>query len=113
MFFIWSGWGILTLLFVLIGLVAGGSVVSMAGLPAGVAVATVVAAGLNFLMARRLATKRQELVDPKTGQTVILTDRSGLFFIPMRIWTYIILASGVILEVLFVIAEFGGAAASS
>lgn len=97
---IWSGWGILVALFAMAGLV-GGALLDQAdpmlkgyGVPLG----AVLAAALTFGLASWLGRDAgRVLVDPATGQQVVLRRRDSLFFIPVRIWTYIFLGMGAIM----------------
>jgi len=112
MFVIWSGWGILTALFAFLGALVGAFIATSLGAAAGIALAAIVAAGLNYIVAKKLAAKRRELTDPKTGELVVLTDRSSLFFIPMRAWTYIIVILGIVLEAWVVLGTLGSSGAA-
>ena len=83
---IWTGYGFLTVLFVLAGLmVASAAGAGQAAIVAGLVVAAIV----NFLVGRKIndPAKDQELIDPNTGEAVLLKSRSTLFFIPMQWWS--------------------------
>lgn len=97
---IWSGWGLLTLVIAvgMGGLVAAltGSAMGLAdharftGLP--LAVGLLAAAAVNWWAGRRLnARPGRELVDPTTGETVVLRQRHSLFFVPMEWWSVVLL----------------------
>ncbi len=109
---IWSGWGILAPLYAVIGMVVGVGSTSALGIPApwdgaiGFTLAGAVAAAATFFTARKLdAREGRVLLDERTGERVLLKPSAGsFFFIPMRYWTYIFGAVGLI---------FGAAMASS
>lgn len=100
---IWSGWGILV---VPITLVAGGAVfalvaaaLSAAGLERlsgfGVAAGLLAAAALTWWAGRRLnGGTGRVLLDPATGQHVVLRRTHSLFFIPMQWWAVPLAAAG-------------------
>ena len=51
-----------------------------------------------FLVARRVDAKPgQAVVDKATGQEMVLRKQHHLFFVPLRYWTYLLLAGGVAL----------------
>ena len=100
MFIIWSGWGICTLVIGLIGAFIAALLSQSLGFPTALAVGFGLAAAGNFLLARwrNDPSRQRELLDPQSGETVILRDRSTLFFIPIAAWTYIVLVLLVIME---------------
>jgi len=101
---VWSGWGILTVAFGFIGLVA--AVLGAEALADSLrlaqpieptitlAVGMLLAAGQNYLFTRwREKGEPRVLVDEATGQRIEVRPTAGsLFFIPMRYWTWIALA---------------------
>ena len=97
---IWSGWGLLVPLLAFACGMAGGAAVQPLtgerGIVVGVGLGWLVAAGLVFLIARRLSARERVLVDPRTGQTVRLRRRDSLFFVPMRYWTWVLAVLGVL-----------------
>ncbi|WP_407529192.1 hypothetical protein [Methylobacterium oryzisoli] len=99
---IWSGWGALTALIMGAALVAGVLVdpaLARIGLPTptGVVVVWVAAAVLNWVVGTRLNNRPgRELVDPRTGQVVILRGRHTLFWIPMQYYSVLILLLGAV-----------------
>jgi hypothetical protein len=100
---IWSGHGILIPLFAIFASLIGGTLtmalMSALGLQnATPAASTIVSSWFGvlgvYLYARTIGkTKREVLLDPKTGQEVVLAKRHTLFFIPAKGWVYL---SGII-----------------
>lgn len=101
---IWSGWGVLTLLFAIIGVVVGAVVGSVAGALVGGIVGGGAAATLNFLVAKALGGGRV-IVDPATQQQVLLKKSNSLFFIPMTWFTPILALGGIFFGVVGMMAE--------
>ena len=117
---IWRGKGILVLLIVAVAFAI--SILFVAFLKSqlaigltprtqpllGIAVAALIAAGLNFWFARYLddPSKHRTLIDPKTNQAYVFKDGSSLMFIPVRYWTYILLAFA-LLNLVGLIAQLG------
>ncbi|MEI2388065.1 hypothetical protein [Breoghania sp. JC706] len=100
MFIIWSGWGLCTLAIGFVGAFIAVLLSHSLGFPAALAIGFGIAALGNHFLARwrNDPSRQRELVDPQSGETVILRDRSTLFFIPIAAWTYIVLVLLVILE---------------
>ncbi|MEH3143802.1 MAG: hypothetical protein PGN34_00215 [Methylobacterium frigidaeris] len=109
---IWSGWGVLSAL-----ITAGAFVLSVLadlelsrrGLPGPAAVVAVwlAATALNWVVGRRLNGRPdRELVDPRTGQVVILRQRHTLFWIPMQYYSVLMLLLGAL--ALFAAMQGGG-----
>lgn len=97
---IWSGWGILIALIAGASLVGGAFADKALGAGAlkgfGIPLAAFVAAALTYALARWLAKDEgRVLVDPKTGEQVVLRRGDSFFFIPVRFWTYVFLVMGV------------------
>ncbi len=102
---IWSGWGILVLVFAVVGLVIG--------IPLGDAVTSdpdmamaisIICAGLtmglgSFLFARQMEKGTGRVfIDEQTGQRVVVGRSAGsLFFVPVRYWAY----AGPVLAIVF------------
>jgi len=88
---LWSGWGILTVLFALVGAALGAALHGI--IPAlsdhlAVGIGLLVAAVVNWLVGVRLNNRPgRELVDPKTGGRVILKRRHTLFWVPMQYYS--------------------------
>ena len=107
---IWRGKGILVFFIAVLGLLVGTPIamlVQSVGIPGvtqatspiyGISAGMLVAAVGNFYFARWLGdpTKARTLVDPKTNQTFIFRDQSSLMFIPVRYWTYILIALAIL-----------------
>ena len=97
---IWSGWGVLTVIFGLLGVLAGRAGLEplllrlSSSLPpnTGLAVGLLAAAVVNGFVALRLGSAGRELIDARTGQRVVLRRPNTLFFIPMRYWSVVFLA---------------------
>lgn len=112
---IWSGWGILVPLYVVVAFGLSIVGVSAVGLAApweaavGFGVAGVLAGVAVFFTARALdAREGRVLLDEKTGQRVLLKPSAGsFFFVPTRFWAYIIPVVGVLFGALM--ATSGGA----
>jgi hypothetical protein len=95
MFLIWSGWGILVIPIVLAASVVVGGALQAALTAAGrpdLAFLTFSAGGLAaaaavWLIGKRMnGTPPRELLDPATGERVLLYRRHKLFWIPMQYW---------------------------
>lgn len=94
---IWSGWGILTVVIVLL---VGGPITAVLANLAGtkgdaagyaLAVGLLASAAVNWFVGRRLnARPGRELVDPATGERVVLRTRHSLFFVPMQWWSVVL-----------------------
>lgn len=90
---IWSGWGVLSALIAAAGM--AGSVLLDPALarvgiptPTGVVLVWIVAVGANWWLGTRLNGRPgRELVDPRTGERVILRPRHTLFWIPMQYYS--------------------------
>ncbi|GAA4910344.1 hypothetical protein LX16_2731 [Stackebrandtia albiflava] len=100
---IWSGWGLAALLpLPLIAVFAGTlDAVGVTGEPGiGVALALTGAVGAVWTRWfdgwREKRSPARQLVDPRTGQQVVVVRRDSLFWIPMRfLWVvYVLLAVG-------------------
>lgn len=102
---IWSGWGILVPLYVVLAFALCAVGVSAVGLPdpsgpaIGCALAGVLSGAAIFLTVRKLDGREgRALTDDKTGQRVVLKPSAGsFFFIPTRYWSYILAAAGLFL----------------
>lgn len=97
MFLIWRGWGILAVLIPLVALGLGAAI-GMAIAPANGAVAGVVTAifGLAgaatvWVVGERLnGAPGRLLVDPATGEKLILRSTHTLFWIPLQWWAPVV-----------------------
>ena len=90
---VWSGWGILTPLIILVTSGFVTKALQALAIPKGVdlAVGLIVGGVINYIIGRALnaPVHDRNLVDPKTGQVVILRRSNTFFFLPMQIWSYI------------------------
>ena len=94
---VWSGWGVLTVIFGLLGVLAGRAglepllVRLSSSLPpnTGLAIGLLAAALVNGFVALRLGSAGRELIDARSGQRVVLRRPNTLFFIPMRYWSVV------------------------
>ena len=57
-----------------------------------------ISAGINYIFTKKLVppSNRQVLVDKQTGKRMVFEDKSSLFFIQNKYWTFIFLAVGVV-----------------
>lgn len=87
---IWRGFGIMVVVLAVIGVMVG----SLGSLPLGM----LVAAALTYGMHRLIEAKQppRVLVDQQTGQEVILKPKHDLFFVPVKYWSYVFVALGVL-----------------
>jgi hypothetical protein len=94
---IWSGWGILVLVFGIVGLVVGIPVGTVIAADENTAMAiSVICAGLamglgSFLFARQMEKGTGRVyIDEQTGQRIVVGRSAGsLFFVPVRYWAYV------------------------
>ncbi|MDJ0930785.1 hypothetical protein [Breoghania sp.] len=107
MFVIWSGWGIAILATGFVGAFITALSSQSLGFPAAFAIGFGLTAIGNFLLARwrNDPSRTRQLVDPQSGETVIVKGRSSLFFIPIAAWTYIVLVLLVVLEVIMMVGS--------
>jgi hypothetical protein len=108
---IWRGKGILVFLIAVVGIVIGNLLLTFpssrgwVGLtpqkmpPFALGLGLLIAATCNFYFARYLddPSKHRVLVDPRSNQTYLFKDRSSFMFVPVRYWTYVMAALGVLL----------------
>jgi len=107
---VWSGWGIMVVVFVAIGLLVtfGAADALVQFLPygpaqsAGMLIGGLLATSGIYLFARwREQGEGRTLVDQATGERIEVRPSAGsLFFIPTRFWTWIVLALTVGIAVL-------------
>lgn len=99
---IWSGWGMLSALIAGVALVLSvllDPALARLGLPTPTAVVLVwlAAAYANWTLGKRLNGRPgRELIDPRTGERVILRSRHTLFWIPMQYYSVLMLLLGAI-----------------
>ena len=100
---IWRGWGILTIPIVIL---IGGLVVAVlnnllggTGRYAGLALTAglLAAAVVNWFVGRHLnRTPARELVDPATGERVVIRRSHDLFFVPMQWWSVLLVVAALV-----------------
>lgn len=108
MIIVWSRFGILVPLFVVASFVGSVSVVGLFHLEpkAAAAVAGLLATALSalavYFTAHALESKDPRvLIDAATSQRIVVRPSAGhFFFVPMRLWPYVIAVLGVALVVL-------------
>ena len=95
---IWSGWGFLGFLVpivvtflttMLVETMYGKGYAALHNWPIGLGL--LLSAGAVFLISQRLNTPGRTLVDPNTGQAIVLRRRHTLFFIPLQ-WIAAVIA---------------------
>ena len=94
---IWSGWGILSVVFAVVGIVVGGIAGAAGGALVGGVVGGGAAAVLNHFVAKALGTGKI-MIDPATNQQVMLKKSNSLFFIPMSWFTVIFATAGILIR---------------
>ncbi len=92
---IWTGWGIISLVLLVIGLLMGEQHI---GGTYGDAIGVLIAAGINFGIARKVNNPEKDriLIDENTGERVAIKNRSTLFWIPMEWWSGIMILLAVV-----------------
>ena len=102
---IWSGWGVLSALIIVLSFV-GGVVLDLqltkVGVPAptGILLAWLAGAALNWVVGQRLNGKPgRELIDARTGQRVLLVPNHTLFWIKMQYYSVVMLLLGALVAV--------------
>jgi|TARA_R110001583_G_scaffold32107_5_gene109905 hypothetical protein len=98
MFIVWRGWGVLLLLGALIGaLVSMFAVALLEGIipsalfPAFVTLGATLA-GFQTMRWLEKSDKGREVIDAKTGETILLKRGDSIFFIRVRYWAYALVA---------------------
>lgn len=117
---VWSGWGILVVVFAALGLIAGVAIAEGVAPLLGLADATKQGAGFiiggligavaTFFFARwREGGEARVFVDEATGQRIEVRPSAGsLFFIPTRYWPWIVLGVSVLMGVSLVMPPAAG-----
>lgn len=94
MFLVWTGWGPVSILVVGVGLVLGHTVGDFFGLTKFTTsiVGLILGASANWFVGRMLnnPARDRQLIDPKTGEAVLLKHRHTLFWVPIQYWSIII-----------------------
>lgn len=103
---IWRGYGIVVVVFAVVGLVVGKiGAESLWGAPIpvdkrqwseliGMCLAAALVYGLHLLLQR--ASEPRAVIDKKTGREMVLVTKHDLFFIPVKYWPFILLALGLV-----------------
>ncbi|WP_420469651.1 hypothetical protein [Brevundimonas sp. FT23042] len=112
MILIWSGWGILVLLFFVVGCVVGIPVASLFPQEGDIGLAVIVIMGGlvcglgSFFLARKIESgESRAFIDEQTGQRIVVRRNAGsLFFIPTRYWAYVGPIVGIALGVLLMMS---------
>lgn len=103
MFIVWSGWGALTILILGVVSIVVGAMLQLTFIALGVpqmaflafSAGLFAAAAANWFVGKRLNGKPgRELLDPATGERVLLTRRHSLFWIRMEYWSIPIAIAG-------------------
>lgn len=104
---IWSGFGILIPLVAIVGIVIGSLISGALGIPgAGPGLGLGLAAVVNWGLWKMIYPKQPKiLMDPETGKQVLLSPKHGLFFIPARVWTWILAILAVPMVLIGVVGE--------
>ena len=89
---IWSGLGILIPVIAIVGVIIGTFVAGAVGQThLGPGIGLAIAALVNFGAWKMIYPKKPRvLVDPSTGQQVVMNPKHSLFFIPARVWTWLL-----------------------
>ncbi|WP_017613005.1 hypothetical protein [Nocardiopsis salina] len=99
---IWTGWGILVPLFLILGIGITGAVGEEVLPPEASTYGFVVGALLSslaiFLLGRKL-NKPEQGFHPKTGEPVVYRNRHTFFFVPMQFWAVIVPTIGLVVTV--------------
>ncbi|NBW06767.1 MAG: hypothetical protein EBR82_01940 [Caulobacteraceae bacterium] len=107
MIIVWSGWGALVAVFVVvgffIGVPIGGLITPDENIGIGVAFITSgLLTGLgSFLLARKIESgESRAFIDEKTQERIVVRKSAGsLFFVPTRYWAYVAPVLGILLAV--------------
>ncbi|MBG7608384.1 MAG: hypothetical protein IZT59_10195 [Verrucomicrobia bacterium] len=91
-------WGILSVVFAVVGIVVGGIAGAAGGALVGGIVGGGAAAVLNHFVAKALGTGKI-MIDPATNQQVMLKKSNSLFFIPMSWFTVIFATAGILIGI--------------
>ena len=94
---IWKGYGLLAVLFAILGLIIGGLIGAAFETDRvwPITVGLLLAAAANHFTAKKLDSQAKIVIDPETGQQILLKRGDSLFFIPLKYWTYVIAALAV------------------
>ncbi len=101
---VWSGFGFLSVVFAVLGAAGGIALVDGTGglglgltEDVGFALGLAVAAAVNWLVGIRINRRPgRELIDPQTGERLLLRRRHRLFWVPMQYWSVAMLVFAVL-----------------
>ena len=107
MFVIWSGFGFLALLVPIVTVLATTALANASSGPLystlhhwPATLGALLGAGAVYLISMRLNANGRTLVDPATGQSVVLRRKHTLFWLPLQLWAAIIAIVGLVYLVL-------------
>jgi hypothetical protein len=113
-FVVWKGWGIVVIGIAVLAVLIGAGVGAALGIegqngdyPVGLAL-LVAGVGTWFLGIRMNRNADRHLVDPATGETVIVRGGHDLFFVPVRWWGLVMIGAGALLIVNGVVGTIQG-----
>ena len=91
---IWKGYGVMVLVYTVVGLFIGAMLSDAAQTEHAwpFAVGLFIAAAGNFYTASKLEGNDRLVVDPETGEKLLLKRGDSLFFVPMKYWTWVMVA---------------------
>jgi hypothetical protein len=112
MILIWSGWGILVLVFFVVGALIGIPIASFFPQDGDIGIAVMmIVGGLtsglgSFFLARKIESGQgRAFIDEATQQRIVVRPHAGsLFFIPTRYWAYVAPVLGIALGVLIMMS---------
>jgi hypothetical protein len=97
---IWQGRGGLTALFIILSMACVIGLVNLTGWHGQDWITyfamALPAAAANAILAAKTPSEERAVIDKQTGQEIVLRQRHTLFWIPIKYWTFIILAYPVI-----------------
>jgi hypothetical protein len=100
MVLIWRGWGIVVVGIAFVALFIGGALGAVIGarwLVPGSGIFLILGGVATWYLGRRMnANTTRQLVDPKTGQAVVIRRDHSLFFIKVEWWGPIMAAVGLV-----------------
>jgi hypothetical protein len=104
-FIVWRGWGIIVVAIAAVAMFVGAALGAAVGItgqdgdyPVGLAL-ILAGVGTWFLGIRMNRNADRHLVDPATGEAVIVRGGHSLFFVPVRWWGLLMVVVGALLLV--------------
>jgi hypothetical protein len=87
---IWTGWGVLVAVIAVVGMIVAGGLsdIFQTDKDWPFAIGAIVSAAINYFVAEKLEDKGRLVVDPESGEQILLKKSHSFFFIPMKYWTY-------------------------